>query len=101
MTVLFIGILIVLVCVFLQKRESFADVTYDDMRRNMVKAEMNAAKEEDPCVQYTSCKTCSSVAVCGWCPNTRTCTAVDRWGFPFSADCHPSVLALYPDRCYQ
>lgn len=103
MRVLFIGLLLVIFCVFLQKREGFVDVrTYDEVRGNMLQAEKNAAKVEgppDPCVQYRDCRSCSSVAVCGWCPNTGTCTAVDRWGFPFSADCHPSILAFYPDRC--
>ena len=109
MNILFTGVLIVFICcLYLQKRrDSFVDLrSYEDVRGNMVQAEVNAAKVSgpkmsltDPCVKYTSCKACASVAVCGWCPNTGTCTAVDRWGFPFSAACHPSILALYPDKC--
>lgn len=96
MKILFIGLVIIIISVFLQQRDGFQDSpTAAD-----VKAEA-AFKKLDTCKRYTDCKSCAAVAVCGWCPNTGKCGAVDEFGFPFNLECHPSILALYPDRCYQ
>ena len=90
MKILFIGLVIIIISVFLQQREAFQDYP--------TKA-VAAFKKLDPSTGYTDCKSCAAVAVCGWCPNTGKCGAVDEFGFPFNLECHPSILALYPDRC--